>query len=1749
MTNRAITILLIVLTTAALLGEAVRGVMEPEGRWREWLHLLVAQQVADAVNRQVQLGPLTDLSLEGVDFHSLAVAETFFLRDGIVLEAERMRIAFDAVGMLRGHIAPAAGISEVNLTRAWAHIIRDEQGDLNIEQLVPKRIGPPPPPEDRFRGIVTLEDSLLIYDDYAVETVTGQPLSLELASTDATADLREIGWADVELTAVEQLGRFGRVTASAQTELETGFIWGKTSVSAVDAAYWADMFLADDEISVQGGSVDLTASLGMTPRGDGSPETALAADVTVSDAVVTLAALNGAQVTADATLTGTPEGAEIHSLDARVRGTSISATGFVGDLDDPIVDLTFESDVARADELLELAPELEPQMREAVDSVAVSGPMQLSGRLVGPVNEANLTARIDAPGGVRYASADVGEIVLGPLDLRVDLLDLSDPNIRAQTNTTRVEPVNLEPLRTSLPEELQGPISIAPLEGVSAEILWSAETPVVQTQLSVPQIVIGDISLANLTTEVAVAGDLTYLSGLRAEPLGAQLSADAVLDLGAEDGLWAWAEGEIAGLELERLRGLPGMENLQTLSGELSGSFAGEYARGTPYVVADAVIERPAYEDYIGETLRALVIVDEDAVEVLGANLQDAAGVAWVRGIIPFEGELAAGFAVAGIDLDAIVQRFDLDVDGGLRGELFMTGSATGTAETPRLDATLRAYNVLYDQYEVDALTAEVAGDLDALEVSNLFASSGRIVVQANATLTEIDLEELNAGLSGSVRVAGPVDQRALELAELGDEDIAGAISAELDVDGTLARPNASGTMYLAYGRFETLATDEAILAVNLQGDTLQLSELRVPIGDAVVSGTASVTSLYDEPIVSATLSVQDLVLQDLALLQGMGLPLSGTVNLPYLNVQGALDDLRGIAQIEAADIEVGEEPIGAISAAVLLDRNELTLRRTTLALAGGELSVDGRYRLDEQRILPSHIELDDVSLSELLQVAVPVGAYIAEEAGQPGEDGQDIARKLTSLSLRLGGRLDGSLSVEGTIPEGLGEIQETEDALEQLLASLQADADLTVRRPSLDNKLLPDISLRAQLAEEPEVALQLEAAQGETLITADGAWAPSGEIEMLAEVSALNLSTLREWAPDAVRSLGGSLNLTVQASGTVDDPRFVGSVDVTEPETYGVKFDLVSAPLIRYDGEFIDIDSLVVRESDEEFVVDGRIPLDWATLSVPEDRELQVEVRSDGTSLAILPPLLADAANEPPGGPLSQIEANGSFDTLVTVTGTPRRPELNGELTAEATSIQTPWMSSPVEDVALALDFTGGAGSTTVEVESFTARAESTTLEAGGTARLSEYELAELQENSYDLWATVSAERQAFGAHDLTVRELGGRVSLVTQAEGLHVLTVDEVGGRLGNGRAFVDGTVGITTFVLADAAENDVNLAIIADEARPRYGNLFLGTVEGRIDIANGTPGEQMDVAGTMTLSHAELSVPLFSPEEGAGGLYGMSSDVPPVNLGVRLAIGPDVRLRTTGLTAPLEPSDAAIRVEGTPQEPRIQGQIVLQEGEARVSGGVLDIEQGRVQFVLRPKLGSVGEAPYELELTGPISITATTTIGQTVIQGRLLEDVEIRMQVTGQLPNHLLVEVSSNPPLADEQIYALLGTAPFPGAGSLLAGGDLDDVLNEQFVSALGAAFRAYIFQPFEEDLKELLGLSVFEVGFAFNQPVDVRIGGYLVENLLITYETSLVGHAETQYELEVSYKVQRQFELTYGTDSEGDNRFLVEYVREF
>ncbi|MGC9317969.1 MAG: hypothetical protein ACP5KN_08040, partial [Armatimonadota bacterium] len=546
---------------------------------------------------------------------------------------------------------------------------------------------------------------------------------------------------------------------------------------------------------------------------------------------------------------------------------------------------------------------------------------------------------------------------------------------------------------------------------------------------------------------------------------------------------------------------------------------------------------------------------------------------------------------------------------------------------------------------------------------------------------------------------------------------------------------------------------------------------------------------------------------QDLAPLQEMGLPLSGTVNVPYLSLQGPLDDLTGLGQIEATGVELGTERIGAISAVVVLDENALMLRRTSVALAGGTLAVEGRMRLDEARILPSRIDLDGVSVSKLLRLGVPIARTFADVPPEELAEGQrPLSRQLAALSMRLGARLDGGLSAEGMLPE-IPEGASGQEVARTVLDAFSGELDLSVREATFDGKPLPATSLQARVGEEPAVELSLRASEGDALITADGSWRPDGAIDMLAEVSALDLGRLRSWMPGGMPTMGGALNLTVLAEGTMDQPNVTGSVDIIEPEVRGARFDLVSAPIIRYEAEALEIEDLVIRESEEEIYVKGSLPFDWQSKSVPADRPLELEAEARDTDLAIFPPLIADALAGPgeEPGPIGEVKPTGTLNATVSIGGTPRRPELTGDMTVTASSIQTPWLTSPIEDVALETTLVGADGVTEVKITELTARAESTTLQVRGDAKLSQYALPRLHENQFDLSASISAPRQRF-ATGLVGRKVRGTVTIATAEPGRQLVTIEDLGADFGDGSLTVKGTVGLTSFEASRLARNDV-------------------------------------------------------------------------------------------------------------------------------------------------------------------------------------------------------------------------------------------------------------------------------------------------------------------------------------------------------
>lgn len=1790
MTSRLLTLILIVVVTVGLLFEAGRAVLMPEGRWQQWLQLLAAQQIADTLARQVQLGPVTGLTLSGVEARDLAIAEGRLLADGAMARAERLRLSFDLVGIMRGALAPAAAIDRVELARAWVHVVRDTRGELNLEKLLPKPVRPTPP-EERFRGVVVITDSTAVYDDHALPTAHGGPLNLELASIDAEIDARRIGWTSVTATARERLGRFGALEVIGESETETGFAWGEVRLADVDVGWWYDALARTDGIAVNGGRAQIAATLGVPPEAGDEPP-ALSARVSMRGATVEVAALGDRPLDAEMDGLVTLGGAEIQHLEVTGAGLHIKASGRVGNFEDMVLDTSFEAEAAGAEDLLAPASE-QAGLREQLAGLDVTGPVLASGRLEGPINNLNVSAQVKAPGEVRYADARLGEVVARAVEARVNVLNLLKPSLRAQVTLPEVEAADLTPLRALLPEELAGEPQIAPLADVQADVLWSADTPVAHTELNVPRAAVGDLEVADLRADLALAGDVLRVSDLVARPLGAELTAEGVVDLSEPAEPWAWARGEITGLDLARLPEVPGPGKVEGLGGAASARFAGSFESGKPQVFAQAVVEDGRLvhdgEEYGLQSLRGIVALDAESIRVAGATFADALGAGWVRGVVPFAGDLAASFEVAGVDLAAVQERFDLQADE-LRGQAFVAGDVRGSLTDPRIDITVRGFDLGMERWTLDGVIADLSGDAHALVIDNLYASSGRIIARAAGMLTAQGtpaglveaLAARNYDLKGTVAVDGPMDERALALADLRDQDLHGAAHAEIEVGGTLKRPSARGTVNLGYAHYQTVATDDATLRVSLEGDVLELEEMRVPVGEALVRGQASITSLYDEPLLAATMTAEKVMLQDLAPFQELDLPLSGRLDLPYVSLNGPLDDLKGLAQIQASDLMLGGQSLGAVSAVAVLDGNTLQLPTTTLALAGGTISFGVGLQFEDGRVLvlgpstehpASEVRLSDVSVPELLRAGVPLAERFADPPPDELDEGErPLSKQLAALSLRLAGRLDATISAEGVIPSAPPEGTSAEDATRMILEALPAHADLTLRAASVDGRPLPDTMLSAQVSDDETVEVALESTEGEALITADGSWRPDGMIDALLDVSALDVAALGPWIPETVESIGGRLNLTVQAGNTLDNPRIMGSLDILEPQVHGAKFDIISAPIISYEAGLLRVDSLVIRERDEEMLIDGTLPFDWASMQVPRDRPLQLIAQTQNTELGIFPAILADVTTAGPeeDSPWAQVKATGTVDGKVTVAGTLARPELSGGIQVRAPSIETPWVSSPVEDLALDVTFAGAEGKTVVEELGLTARVESTTLEIGRSesvaaapeaassdsaladtaqvetanspvAKLHAYDLARMHENVFHVRAFVSAPQQDFG--DLTARKVRGTVSLDTSETGLQVLTISDLGANFGDGSVLLNGTVDISSFVPASFAENVFDVALVADGARPRYGNLFLGTVEGAIVGRNPEPGQPVEFSGGLTIAHAVMGVP--RSEAGAGGeLRGFPTSFPNPRFDLALGIGPDVRVKTAGISAPLQVNDRAVVLQGSAWYPEVHALIEAQQGEASIPGGLLNIEKGELRLLVAPALGIPGRTPpVLLRVDGSYEVIATQTIESAIINGREVGPININMAVNGTLPfqDYAKVQVSSDPPLSEEQILALVGMAPLSG-GLFAEGSDLEDVLSEQFVSALGAAFRLYIFQPFEEELKELLGLSVFEVSFAFDQPVAVRIGDYLMEDLLITYRTAAVGGSE-DYDLEISYRVDRRFEVGFATDERSNTRVFV------
>ncbi len=1758
---------------------------------------MVARYLADLTGREVRVGPLTGNLLTGVQVDGLAVAAGENFSEGALVTARRLRVSYDLLAIVRRRSTPAAAVRQVRIEGLEVDLVRDADGRLNLQQLLPPPKAPVPP-EDQFQGEVWLSDAHLHYTDHSNE-FGPTPLHLELEDLSGHVDMRRVGLIRVDLSATGDSGDFSSLIAEGVVDTIHGGFSFDLQLADLDLAWAQHRLSPNSPVSVMNGRAQVEGALYRVPT-ENATDTGYSIKAKLDPTTVAVPSLPAGPVQMDGELIVTPQGVITDAMRLAWNGQSMLVTGSVVDFDQPSLDLELQASAVDVGRVLQALP---AKTRSELPPFSVQGPVSVQARVIGPPQHAAIDLRLGTSGTVTSEPTEELSISADGLDLSVALVDLSEPVLvgRADMETVHPGPIPLAaPDDDSWPEHL----TVSALHSVTAQLQWYAGMPEVSGSLVVenahlaesdlmsaapldaltveaavidgaPQahsrlaldgVRLWDVELSDIRTEATLVGTALRLRDLQADVLDGRLAGEAVVDLSGDTPA-IYADGtlrdvELSGLPIARLgfhappRGL------------LDADFVVSYHDGQLSSAASVRGNELAYQQYEASGAGALLTLEGERLEVPVAFAVSPMGTVWATGSLgsvqqPSDSELSADFQVAEAHLDSVLEQFDIEQAGGV---LYIQGQVSGTPTNPSIHAEATVFEPRYQRYQLDALSAELTTDLQDVHVTQMLASRGSAAISASGSLE--GLEDLRKSKQyADARIAGRFDGAGIQLADVVEmlgrdvDSLDGLAEIQGVFGGTLADPIATGQVQIAHAMTTSLDISEGRIPFELSGLVISVDDAVFQVQGSELHAQASV-DLRDEPALTASLSAADIYLEGIYQLQDMGLDVGGLVQMPVAWVVGPLDNLSGQARLVSDRIVIGGQPVEGLQAELALSKQLVKLLGMQCQLADGEVGAVGEYDIDTRQMYADAI-LTGTSVSRLLNLARPVAAAVNSE--QDAERRESLLRTVDAMSLRLDGRLSGEIHIEGGADNPVGRAQvQLHDAV-------------------FDRVPLPDVRTTATGDREGLYDIAMEATQGDALITAEGDLRYDGEMNVLVVGSGMDMARYDRWTPFR-SAMGGELGFTVMAGGSTRKPQIMASVDVLNPQLAGVSFDVLSAPIISIEEGTLAVDTLTLRRSyerqeasepqetsdsqqtlagghqlsssrtGEEMVIDGTLPFSWEPVGIVADQPMKLEARIEDTEVALFPVLMDEFAQyeaRRDGVDASDIWTRlslaGSVDSTLRMTGTPAKPELYGFLQVQDGSVAIGERTSMLKNIALDLELHGQEQGNSIFIKQADANWEDLKLGLAGNATITQTAPARMAENQYDLTLTLDADQQQL-ARGLTAWEVGGKATL--KGGGLHApeLTIEQVGGKFGKGHFTVDGTAQMADFRFANLADNAMDITLVADRAEMALRGLVEGVLEGRVDVTGAGDGTPAQIAGAYTLSHGRLGLPAGGG--GQGELHAPGSSYPKPRLDVRLALGPDMQLVGPGIVAPIQPTARAAHVQGTLQMPVIEGVVEAQRGRTQVSGGMATIKTMRAQYRLARKPEAIRRDPVSLELTGNILGEAETAVRSAVVYGRDIGTVMIDMKLSGNLPDQLRVDVSSHPPLQEAQIYALLGSQPFSyftgeGAGGAL---ELENIVSEQFLGALAAGFRVAIFEPLEQELRRLLGLSEFSLHFAFNQPVELQLGKYLLEDLLVTYHTT-IGTGGDRYDLTVAYEVGRDWRVSYNTDETNRNRVQLERVWSF
>jgi len=707
------------------------------------------------------------------------------------------------------------------------------------------------------------------------------------------------------------------------------------------------------------------------------------------------------------------------------------------------------------------------------------------------------------------------------------------------------------------------------------------------------------------------------------------------------------------------------------------------------------------------------------------------------------------------------------------------------------------------------------------------------------------------------------------------------------------------------------------------------------------------------------------------------------------------------------------------------------------------------------------------------------------------------------------------------------------------------------------------------------------------------------GRMDLVVDVDMVPVSAISEWLPPGL-DVGGELTLTVnlEAKEASESPEVRGSLTVVGPTVAGVRFDLLEAAYVEVQPHAIVMTGGLLKRGLNEVQAHGSLPFDREHLRFDLDGDVSFEARIDELPAEVLVQLADELARHAPGAERAgslwgRCRTDGLLTAWLNVTGRLREPQVNGGVSVEqgATFRLADWAEgSSVHDIKADVTFassTTGVGAQVNAVE-VTGAYENTTFDLAGEVDVSYLDPDRLLQNHVQ--GLTLAIRTAEGKKQrLPGGTVANGVDVVLKAEdrdGWHEVRVEKGSAQVGRGTASLSGSLLLDALSLADLGRVPCNLRLVLDKAQVEYDPFFLkhGRVDGVIVarkfasqtgralpawfMEGAVEGDRRDpeapvliasVAGDspstrepIQLTRAEFGFPMRgslsagspSDEGSARRFYGAAAYYPAPEFDLAMAAGRDVALNTVVLTARAAEDPEAMTLKGTPQAPDLAVRAVVSSGSVRLLQGSLNLREGGLKIRAAPEspIGQVPETRRELAVTSEVWGEAEGTVSGTTLTGEQVGPTEVTLKLSGALPPHHELTASSRPPLTTEQVYELLALAPLRSGRE--PSGQASLTTDELLAQAVATRVFGEVLAPMEEELSRTLGLEQFEVTFGVNQPVEFRVGKYLVKNLLVSYMYG-TGGPEPQFDLRVSYDLRDKYGIGWHTNDRQQSELSLEY----